>query len=734
MRRLFFLAILAAACTREKPNVLLVTFDTSRADVFGAYGSRTIATSNFDALASRGALFEQADATVPLTLPSHTSILTGTFPPFHGVRENGNRTVPAQLVTLAELLHDNGYRTGAFVGAYVLDARWGLNQGFDLYSGNFDATSADVTSIGDLRRPADQVADDAVAWMRAHTGKPYFAWVHFYDPHSPYAPPQTFAHRFSDPYVAAVAFADSQLGRLMTIADQNNTIVIVTADHGEGFGEHGERGHGLLLYEETLHVPLVIAAPGMRKTRIATPVSLVDIFPTVADLLHIKRPAAVQGHSLMPLIAGATKHDTPVYAETMYPRLRFGWSELTSLRQGARKYIDSPKPELYDLAADPPEKNNLPTTSVPDERRALRRIVASLEENAPAQTAQAADLEARARLAALGYISAGAPQAPKGPLASPRDKMPEVDELNRAREEIAAGDTAAAESRLRDLVQRDGGMLEARVALGELYLRARQPDRAATELRQASALAPADPAITAALATAFIEEGKRNDALQLLRAAMPSAPQEPRYHFLAGRALEANGNLPEAEKEFATALTLNPRSAASLVELAGIAVSQKQPQKARDHAQKALAIDSRARGGHLFLAQALDQLGDREGAWREASIEMQTWPDDFRAAYYLAEVAPEVGRANDVERYLREAIRAEPRFAPSYLRLAQLLLQRNERFDEGVRLAKTALALKPAGRDEALAYFLLADFYNRLGRDDLSRKNAELGREATRAQ
>jgi arylsulfatase A-like enzyme len=342
----------------------------------------------------------------------------------------------------------------------VLDARWGLNQGFDLYSGNFDATSADVSSIGDLRRSADRVADDASMWIRAHTGQPFFAWVHFYDPHSPYVtPPAPFATRFHDPYTAEIAFADSQLGRLLPLVGQN-TIVVVTADHGEGFGEHGERGHGLLLYEESLHVPLAIAGPGVPvHARVDTPVSLVDIYPTIAELIGVKVPAAVQGHSLLPLCRGSHDHATPVYAETMYPRLRFGWSELRSLRSGAQKLIESPKPEMYNVATDPRETKNLAGANIADARRNLQRTTTALEQNAPAQTAQTADLETRARLAALGYTSAGA-QRSSGPLAAPRDKMDEVDALNQAREEMGRGENAEAEARLQDLVRQDSGMLE----------------------------------------------------------------------------------------------------------------------------------------------------------------------------------------------------------------------------------------------------------------------------------
>jgi arylsulfatase A-like enzyme/predicted Zn-dependent protease len=735
-RRLALLALFlfVSSCpSRQRLNVVLITFDTSRADAFGIYGSRTGATPAVDNLGREGVVFAQASATVPLTLPSHASLMTGTFPPYHGIRENGGHALSPRLTTLAQSLREHGYRTGAFVGAYVVDARWGLNHGFDMYSGSFDPTSSDAFSLGDLRRSADRVTDDALSWLNTRSDKPFFAWLHFYDPHSPYDPPPAYAQRFAgNPYIAAIAFADSQLGRLLHALDRNgqrqNTIIVVAADHGEGFGEHGESGHGLLLYEETLHVPLVLNAPGIlpKSVRVDTPVSLVDVFPTIADLVGIAIPPQVQGHSLIPLLKDRGRHETPIYAETLYPRLRFGWSELRAWRSGGKKLIDSSDPELYDLATDPAERHDLSADAerVRDAQRRLRVAATELGKGAPSNAGHALDPEARARLASLGYITGAAPAPQSAALPSPRSKIAAVDALNRGRESIAAADFTGAERTLRQLAEDEPGMIEARVALGQLYLRTRKPDLAVAAFTEANKRGGDDPALRSALAAAMLESGRVDDALQFVRATIIATPDEPRYHYIAARALLAKGRVEEAKRELQSTLRINPRSSAALVELAGIAVMEKDARQAEELANRALAIDARAHGARLFLAQALELAGRPEEAWQQASIELQVSPDDLRPALYLAELAPKVGRDQEVEPYLRRAIRSEPRFVTPYLHLARHLLQSNSRFDEAIAITRKAIDLRPRGRDEALAYFLLADLYNRVGRDDLSRQNA----------
>jgi arylsulfatase A-like enzyme/Tfp pilus assembly protein PilF len=726
------LAVVAASCGRREPhNVLVITLDTTRADALGTYGSRTGASPNLDRVAADAVVFESATAPAPLTLPSHTSLFTGTFPPYHGVRENGSNNVPESVVTLAELFRDKGYRTGAFVGAYVLDPRWGLNQGFDTYSADFDATNPDVFSLADLQRPANEVIDDATRWLESGR-EPFFAWVHLFDPHMPYAPPPVFEQRFTnDPYAGEIAFVDSELARLLRKIDLTKTIVVIAGDHGEGFGEHEERGHGLLLYEEAIHVPLIIAAPALKRGRVRVPVSLVDVFPTLTELCGIESGAVVHGHSLVPLANGARTHATPIYAETLYPRRRFGWSELTMLRAGAHKLIESSQPELYDLASDPREIRDLAASrpdALRDQRGDLRRAEGSFAKNAVRQAEVVLDAESRARLAALGYI-AGPSRNTSGKLPSPREKIASFEALNDARSRMAAGDPQA-ERRIVDLVRAEPEMLEAHIALGELYLRQRRFGESADAFRRAYAVAPDDPSVIASLATAEVHGGRPDAALELLRVAMKSMPADPRFHFVAGRASLARGDVQAAAAHFEKTLALNPRSAHSLVELAGLAIAARNPSRARDLAGRALAIDENARGARLFLAQAAEQDGRLREAWDIASEELKRSPDDFRVPLYLAELAPRIGRDVEVERLLRQTMSAEPRFAPAYLRLARHFLQNGRQHEEAIELTRNALELDLRGPDKALAHFLLADLYSRTGRADLSRRNAELGRRA----
>jgi len=736
-------ALLGVGCRKPAPlNILLVTFDTARADRFGAFGAPAGATPAVDALAARGVAFEQAVSPVPLTLPAHASLFTGTYPPSHGVRENGGRSLAADRLTLAEILHDAGYATGAFVGAYVLDARWGLAQGFDTYSGSFDATAADVLSLADLSRTADRVVDDAIAWLETVDGRPFFAWVHLYDPHAPYTPPAEYSRRFpNDPYAGEIAFADAQLGRLLSFLDRrtprDRLLVIVAGDHGEAFGEHGETGHGLLLYGESLHVPLVLSggplAPASR--RIAEPVSLVDVLPTVCELAGLPVPAAAQGRSLGALNRSASREKTPVpiYAETLYPG-RFGWSELRSLRVGDWHLIQSSENELYDLADDPHETRDL-AAAKPAELRETVRSLAGLRaklESGPAAASEAVALDEAARLRALGYL-AGAPAAPPAAAASapnPRRKIVVYEQLLQARQSLADGDLAGAEQQAAAIVEHEPAMAEARIALGEVLLRERRFADAAAAFRTALGQHPGDPTLLSALATAELQAGRPDAALAALEPAIRDQPQEPRFHFLAGRAHLLRQEVADARREFAEGLRLNPRSAAALVELAGVAVVEGDAAQAVTLAQRALAIDPRARGAHLVWGQALDRLHDDANARVQVETELAAWPDDFRAAFLLGELAERRADAAVAEASFRRAIALEPRFAVAHLRLARRLLERGGDPSEGVGLARRALELGVQGEDRALAYYLLADFYSRLGETARSRQNARLAKES----
>jgi arylsulfatase A-like enzyme len=434
-------SVLAGHFTKSRPiGVVLITLDTTRADRLSPYGLMDVSMPHFERLARTGIVFDRASSVAPLTLPAHCSIFTGLFPPGHGVRDNADRPLAADQTTLAEILHGQGFRTAAFVGSVVLDPDRGLKQGFDEYTAvpqttlkgratgtNGRATgtrggAASMVAAETRQRRADEVIDDATSWLARRSlgeggqdginGSRFFLWAHLNDPHRPYDPPEPFRSRYFDPYIGEIAFADSQIGRLLDALERHRlldrTIVVVAGDHGESLGEHGERDHGIFVYESVLRVPLIIRGPGFEPRRVGDAVRLVDVMPTVLDLLDLPGPA-VDGVSLVDVMRGKRRGvDLEVFAESMYP-LRFGWSPLRALRDGRFKLIDAPRPELYDLERDPFEERN-----IVDERRALADVMMRrLDVLGTGQPTPRDDEEAvvparlREDLAALGYVAAG---------------------------------------------------------------------------------------------------------------------------------------------------------------------------------------------------------------------------------------------------------------------------------------------------------------------------------------
>lgn len=343
---------------RPLAGVLIVTLDTTRADRLPAYGFTGVATPALDRLSREGTVFEQAVSVAPLTLPSHCSLFTGLFPMHHLVRDNADPPLDRAWTTLAEVLRTNGYQTAAFVGSAVLHADRGLARGFDVYMDGQRA-AAEIS----LRRSAAAVVDEAVSWVKQRKTHRFLAWVHLYDAHAPYALPQPYRTLFADdPYLGAIAFMDAQIGRVLDVLDRaglaNRTLIVVAGDHGESLGEHGEESHGILLYESTLHVPLIVRMPGLVPRRVSSVVRLVDVMPTVLDLAGVRAPDT-DGSSLVSLLTGHRRDlGLEAYSESWYPR-RFGWSPLRSLRADRFKLIDGPRPELYDLASDALEAHDI---------------------------------------------------------------------------------------------------------------------------------------------------------------------------------------------------------------------------------------------------------------------------------------------------------------------------------------------------------------------------------------
>ena len=399
----------ATPLTNPPIGVVVVTLDTTRADRLSLYGFMNVSLPHLERLAQEGVAFDQATSVAPLTLPAHTSLFTGLLPPNHGVRDNADNALAEAHTTLAETLLARGFRTGAFVGSIVLDPARGLKQGFERYQA---VPAGGRQTPGPRQRRADEVMNDAIRWLDTVAGSRFFLWTHLYDPHRPYDPPEpyrsTYGHNL---YVGEIAFADSQIGRLLQALEQRHlldrTVVVVVGDHGESLGGHGERDHGVFIYEEVIRVPLIVRAPALRPTRIGEIVRLTDVMPTVLDLLDVPSPPG-DGVSLVDWMNGSRRDlNLEAYSESLYPE-RLGWSPLRALRAGKFKLIDAPRPELYDLEDDSVEEKN-----VYDDRRALAeqmtaRLAAVAKGHGSTSTPQpgpGVTPELQAQLASLGYLS-----------------------------------------------------------------------------------------------------------------------------------------------------------------------------------------------------------------------------------------------------------------------------------------------------------------------------------------
>jgi arylsulfatase A-like enzyme/Tfp pilus assembly protein PilF len=729
-------------------NVLLVTLDTTRADRIHAYGFDAAATPNLDRLAAEGVTFENAVAPAPLTLPAHSTMFTGKSPPGHGVRDNGGFFLRETELTLAERLKARGYRTGAFVGAYVLDSKWGLAQGFDAYVDDFDLSREPSLSLSSIDRPANDVTDRALGWLDGAAGSRFFAWVHYYDAHSPYEPPEPFNRRFPNrPYVGEIAFVDSEIGRLLAWLDargvSNRTIVVALGDHGESLGEHAEGTHAFFVYESVLHVPFIVRAPydTMAGRRVGDVVRAVDLLPTIADLLGLAAPEGIEGRSLTPLMTGALRElGLDAYAEAMYPRFHFGWSDLRALRSGRFKYIAAPRPELYDLETDPDEQRNLY-----GERRALaERMAGQLEaverafEQPDEQSAVAVEVDpdARARLAALGYVGTfvtGTAGPDRSALADPKDKIALFNLMTSAREASKRDKSSDVAIRaLEKVVAEDPNVIDAWFMLGNEHVRRREHQRAIEMYRRALALKPDYDLAVINMAHAYRSLGRDEDALVGYRRFMELDPANAQIRYEAAQIMLDAGELAGAAAELEEALRLEPTLAAARNALGVVRFRRGDADAAEREIRAALDVKPDVRLAHFNLALLAEERGDLRAAMDEYRQEIALHPASFRSQFNLARLYRQVGNRSSERDMLKKSIEVNPEFAEGHLFLARHYLETGEELDEAARLAARGLALGPDPQHEALGHYILADLYNRLGRRDDAANEAARGRAAER--
>lgn len=680
-------ALSSAGCSRGGPAgpdlrfpkapIVVVSVDTLRSDRLPMYGHRGVETPALDAFRKEAVLFERAYSHVPLTLPAHASLFTGLEPGGHGILDNAGYRLPAGEPTLAELLKGHGYATGGAVSAAVLSGASGIGRGFDLWQDGVEARG-EVSMLDFVERPGGETAALLTAWIGEQAGRPFFAFLHTYEPHAPYAAPEPHRSRWSDPYDAEVAASDEIVGaffqELKRLGVWDRAIVVFLSDHGEGLGDHGEQQHGIFLYRESIQVPLLMKLPGsaLAGGTVAAPVQLTDLFTTLLGLVGVpkgpERPGTV---SLAALARGAPAPDRRVFAENYSPRIRLGWSELRALVSDRFHYIEAPTPELYDVAADPAQKTNLASTRPPE----LRAMVVETERRrTPLRAPEAVDAEAAKKLQALGYLT-GTARDDGGIRADPKEAIGSLTTLQAATRMHEAGRSAEAVPLLEEVLRANPRLVDGWEVLASAHERLGRMDEALAALKRTVALSPpgrsnyvADVAALAlragrldearshaelarslgerradvVLARVALREGKLDEALRvadegLARSGTPTAG----LHVARAEVLGRRERLPEAEREYRAELAAHPRSVEALSGLAIIAAANGDLAEAARRAE-AIARTVPTPDGYVTAIVSLRSFGRPGEAASLLAEAKRAFPGDFRVA--RLEAGPKSGR------------------------------------------------------------------------------------------
>jgi choline-sulfatase len=704
-----------SAIARARDNILLVTLDTMRADRLGAYGYARARTRHLDKLASEGVRFEWAFSPAPITLPAHASILTGLYPFEHGVRNNGNFYLADRFETLATVLSAHGYRTAAFVSSFVLDRRYGLARGFEVYDDRMQGAQSQIVSL-EAERRGDRTAQALSRWLDEYaanpggsgtgsaqatdtSARPFFAWLHLYDPHEPYRAPPPFGPAFADsPYDGEVSFTDaivaSILDKLTALRLDANTIVAVVGDHGESLGDHGEETHSMFVYDSAVRVPLLLWRPGRLPAGLVVrqPARAIDLPWTLTDLVGVQPARTAHARSLVPLIESlvsprsasltpqasrltpqATSASDSIYAETYLPELYMNWAPLRALRDERWKFIDAPRPELYDLSTDPAEQHNLyerePQRSAAI-RQALDRLAGDTTQPVKGVTL---DRETVDKLASLGYVGAGAEPAPRAPgqlLADPKDMIGLFNRLRRANSAVRDRRFPDALPVLQDVLREDPKNAFATLVLGSAYMGMEQYTRAIQQYQRYLQLVPTSAYAHQWIAICHIRLGQQDSALN------------------------------EAE----AVLAIDPRFSDARILRAGILASRGQYDQAITELQQAVSLDPAKPMIRLDLAKVLDEAGRPDDAQREFEAILKAQPDYVPALTGLGALLAKRGRPDDAAKLLRRSLALEPAQDDGRFNLARVLEQqgrRSEAIDEYRRLADapaTSPAVKAAAR------------------------------------
>lgn len=655
----FFLLIVLAVFLLQKSNqpdtkashlsFILISIDTTRADAIGAYGNKQIKTPIIDSFANDGTLFRNAVAHVPLTLPSHTTLMTGLLPARNGVRDNHGYRLKQSIPTMASLFKDRGYKTAAFVSSVILDHRFGLDHGFETYN-DFIQFGSQQSVNPQNERIASATAVEAANWLESNQQNPYFLFVHFYDPHAKYDPPEPYKSNSSNPYFGEIAYVDSQIGVLLrSVKDLENTVILITADHGEGLGEHGELGHGLFIYDSTMHVPFLMKGPGIAAKKVITQqVQLVDVLPTFLELARIPRPQGLDGRSLQALLDGDSWNESTAILETEYP-LGIGWSPLYAARSSQWKVIDAPQPELYNIKEDPKEnKNEQGKTDqavrvLSDKLQKYKKIPPTTEKS------HTEDTELQEQLRSLGYLSGTSKPKDLSNLPDPKSKI----EVWKLYEQSTFRSMEGKKSESVELLERAAKMDSENSILWDT------------------------------LAQFVIDEDPQK-AVEYWQKALRLSPEDNKIHHRLALGFKRLGEIDKSIVEEQVALKIDPEMQEALIGLAETLISLNKPQEALSYLQKSLELDPRNAAAAYQTGNIYLRLGDLTQAASYFEKSIQYNPSLPQSYYSLAIIKGQSGDLAGAEELLKKSLELNPSFAEAYFNLG-IIYERMGRKDESLQ-------------------------------------------------
>jgi arylsulfatase A-like enzyme/Tfp pilus assembly protein PilF len=686
-------------------NILLITIDTIRADHIGCYGYEKIKTPNIDQLARKGILFENAFTPIPITLPSHASILTGTYPTFHGVRNNGTYAMPESVISLAEILKEKGYVTAAFVSAYVMDKRFGLDQGFDVY--NDDLSGDEDRGFLDKERRAEAVTQATIKWLKEANPAKFFLWVHYFDPHMHYNPPPPFSEEYKDNlYDGEIAYTDHWLGILLNTMHQlgldENTLIVLTGDHGEGLGEHKEKTHGIFIYDTTLQVPLILTYPKLfpHPKRIEPLVRLIDIAPTILDLAEYKPYKDMQGISLIPVIQGKVDDpDLVLYCESFYPKFSHNWSPLEGLRTQKWKYIEAPVKELYRVDKDPQEKTNVFEKKQGEAKKLASKLSGvknSITSSLAKEDAQrvSLDKETREKLQSLGYIFTPTGSEEKEKYPDPKKMIDALEYIDNALEYFGKGEYQKALEQFQRVLERHPRDVDTHNGLGHTYAAMGNVEKSIESFEKALEFGCKDLRVYIKLGDLYMKSGRDQEWAAILREALEVNPECKEAYINLSRYHFQKNQMNQALEQLQKVLEIDPRNVTAHNHLAVIYLRQRRYDQATSACRTALNEDpnnvtSLLTLGSTFMYQ--QRYEDALGALQKA-LEIKS--GSARGHYFAGLVTFQQNELDKAIKYFKRAGELDPNWAEPHFNLG-FIYQRQKRLNEALREYQTTIKLNP---------------------------------------